>query len=142
MLAAQCLCQECQTSADIANVGNCVLHLFGRYRLRVSPRPHHLVFPSSTTHQSSLVSQVTSMAGATVSVTNTIIGLCSKDAVCFLSSRVLSPQANYTDSATATCRRNLVPTFVDRGVSRGRSGGCPTAVNLIFLDRSHYLSFK
>jgi hypothetical protein len=29
----------------------------------------------------------------------------------------LSPQANYTDWATATCRRNLVPAFVDRGVS-------------------------
>jgi hypothetical protein len=34
----------------------------------------------------------------------------------------LSPQPNYTDLATATCRRNLVPTFVDRGVSRGRRG--------------------
>jgi hypothetical protein len=29
----------------------------------------------------------------------------------------LSPQANW---ATATCQRNLVPTFVDRGVSRGQ----------------------
>jgi hypothetical protein len=29
----------------------------------------------------------------------------------------LSPRANCTDWATATCRRNLVPTFVDRGVS-------------------------
>jgi hypothetical protein len=28
----------------------------------------------------------------------------------------LSPLANYTDWATAICRRNLVPTFVDRGV--------------------------
>jgi hypothetical protein len=27
----------------------------------------------------------------------------------------LSPQANYTDWATATYRRNLVPNFVDRG---------------------------
>jgi hypothetical protein len=26
-----------------------------------------------------------------------------------------SPQMNYTDWATATCQRNLVPTFVDRG---------------------------
>jgi hypothetical protein len=49
----------------------------------------------------------------------------------------LSPQANYTDWATATCRRNLVPTFVDRGVSRGQRGGSPTVVNLSFLDRSH-----
>jgi hypothetical protein len=29
----------------------------------------------------------------------------------------LCPEANYTGWATATCRRNLVPTFVDRGVS-------------------------
>jgi hypothetical protein len=36
---------------------------------------------------------------------------------------------------TATCRRNLVPTFVDRGVSRGQRGGSPTVVNLSFLDR-------
>jgi hypothetical protein len=28
----------------------------------------------------------------------------------------LNPQANYTDWVTATGRRNLVPTFVDRGV--------------------------
>jgi hypothetical protein len=27
----------------------------------------------------------------------------------------LSPQANYTDWSTATCRWNLVSTFVDRG---------------------------
>jgi hypothetical protein len=54
----------------------------------------------------------------------------------------LSPQANYTDWATSTCRRNLVPTFVDRGVSRGQRGGSSTVVNLSFLDRSHYFSFK
>jgi hypothetical protein len=48
----------------------------------------------------------------------------------------LSPRANYTDWSTATCRRNLVPTFVDRGVSRGQRGGSPTVVNLSFLDRS------
>jgi hypothetical protein len=46
-----------------------------------------------------------------------------------------SPRANYTDWATATCRRNLVPTFVERGVSRGQRGGSPTAVNLSFLNR-------
>jgi hypothetical protein len=40
----------------------------------------------------------------------------------------LSPQANYTDWATAICRRNLVPTFVDRGVSHGQRGGSPTVV--------------
>jgi hypothetical protein len=47
-----------------------------------------------------------------------------------------SPGANYTDWATATRRRNLVPTFVDRGVSRGQRGGSPTVVNLSFLDRA------
>jgi hypothetical protein len=52
-----------------------------------------------------------------------------------------SPRANYTDWATATCRRNLVPTFVDREVSRGQRGGSTTVVNLSFLDRS-YFSFK
>jgi hypothetical protein len=54
----------------------------------------------------------------------------------------LSPQANYTDWMTATCWRNLVPTFVDRGVSRGQHGGSPTVVNLSFIDRSRYFSFK
>jgi hypothetical protein len=57
-------------------------------------------------------------------------------------SEALSPRANYTDWATATCQRNLVPTFVDRGVSRGQRGGSPTIVNLSFLDRSRYFSFK
>jgi hypothetical protein len=55
---------------------------------------------------------------------------------------VLSPQANYTDRTTVTCRRNLVPTFADRGVSRSQRGGSPTVVNLGFLDRSRYFSFK
>jgi hypothetical protein len=41
-----------------------------------------------------------------------------------------SPQANYTDWATATCRRNLMPTSVDKGMSRGQRGGSPTVVNL------------
>jgi hypothetical protein len=43
---------------------------------------------------------------------------------------------------TAPCRRNLVPTFVDRGASRGQRGGSPPVVNLSFLDRSRYFSFK
>jgi hypothetical protein len=54
----------------------------------------------------------------------------------------LSPQANYTDCPTATFRRNLVPPFVDRGVSRGQGGGKLTVVNLSFLDRNRYFSFK
>jgi hypothetical protein len=46
----------------------------------------------------------------------------------------LSPQAKYTDWATATFRRNLVSTSADRGVSRGQRGGFPTVVNLSVLD--------
>jgi hypothetical protein len=53
-----------------------------------------------------------------------------------------SPQAIYTDWATATCWRNLVPTFADRGLSRGQRGGSPMVVNLSFLHRSRYFSFK
>jgi hypothetical protein len=37
----------------------------------------------------------------------------------------LSPQANYTDWANATCPRNLRPIFVDRRVSRCQRGGSP-----------------
>jgi hypothetical protein len=44
--------------------------------------------------------------------------------------------------ATDTCWRNLVLTFVDRGVWHGQRGGSPTVVNLSFLDRSRYFSFK
>jgi hypothetical protein len=54
----------------------------------------------------------------------------------------ISPRANYTNWSTATCWRNLLSTFVDRGVSRGQRGGSPTVVNLSFLDRSRYFSFK
>jgi hypothetical protein len=50
----------------------------------------------------------------------------------------LSPEANYTDWTTATCWPNLVPTSADRWVSRGQRGGNPAAINLNFLDRSHY----
>jgi hypothetical protein len=48
----------------------------------------------------------------------------------------LSLQVNYTSWATITCQWNLVPSFVDRGVSRGRRSGSPTVVNLSFLDQS------
>jgi hypothetical protein len=54
----------------------------------------------------------------------------------------LSPQANSTDRATAISRRNLVPTFADRGLSRGQRSGFPTVVNLSFLDRDRYFSFQ
>jgi hypothetical protein len=41
-----------------------------------------------------------------------------------------------------TDRWNLVPTFADRGVSRGQRGGTPMVVNAIFLDRSRYFFFQ
>jgi hypothetical protein len=53
-----------------------------------------------------------------------------------------SPQANYTDSVTATCWRNLVPTFADKGMSRGQCGKSHTVVNLNFLDWSRYFSLQ
>jgi hypothetical protein len=49
----------------------------------------------------------------------------------------LSPQANYTDRTTATCWRNVVSTFADRGVSCFQRGGSPTVVNLSPPDRAH-----
>jgi hypothetical protein len=52
-----------------------------------------------------------------------------------------SPQANYTDWATATGWRILVPNFADRGVSRDQRGGTHAEVNLSFLDRNRYVFF-
>jgi hypothetical protein len=54
----------------------------------------------------------------------------------------LSLQANSTDWSTATCRWNLMQTFVARGVSRGQRGGSLTVIYLSFLDRSRYFPFK
>jgi hypothetical protein len=56
-----------------------------------------------------------------------------------------SPQSNYTDWATVSWWWNLVPTFADRGVSRGHRGGFPTVVNipeplLFFQVAPHLLS--
>jgi hypothetical protein len=59
-----------------------------------------------------------------------------------IDSVAFSPQANYTDWATAICRQILMPTFVDRRVLCGQCGRTPTAVNLSFLDWSRYFSFK
>jgi hypothetical protein len=53
-----------------------------------------------------------------------------------------SPQANYTNWATATCWRNLVLTFVDRGVSCGQCGRSPTIVNLSFSRPEPLLFFQ
>jgi hypothetical protein len=71
-----------------------------------------------------------------------MLSYASLDARNKTNSVAFSPQANYTDCSTATGRRNLVPTFVDRGMSRGQSGESPKVVNLSFLDRSRYFSFK
>jgi hypothetical protein len=35
-----------------------------------------------------------------------------------------------SETSITTCWRNLMPTFADRGVSRGQRGGSPTVVNL------------
>jgi hypothetical protein len=58
-----------------------------------------------------------------------------------------SLQANYTDWATATCWRNSVPTFADRGVSCGQRSGFLTVVNqfsrpepLLFFQVAPHLS--
>jgi hypothetical protein len=53
-----------------------------------------------------------------------------------------SPQANYTEWATATGQQILVPTFVDKGVLHGQCGRTPTVANLSFIDQSCYFSFK
>jgi hypothetical protein len=45
-------------------------------------------------------------------------------------------------TSVAICRRNVVPTFADRGLSRVQLGGSPTVVNLSSLNRSRYFSFK
>jgi isoleucyl-tRNA synthetase len=43
-----------------------------------------------------------------------------------------SAQANYTDLATATERRNLVSTFADWVMSRSRRGGTPRPLISVF----------
>jgi hypothetical protein len=48
----------------------------------------------------------------------------------------LSQQANYTDWATATCRRNLVSTFVDRGVSHFSNFGLLSQLGILNVYKS------
>jgi hypothetical protein len=60
------------------------------------------LFPAQPTHSSARVRQGTSGAPTSLRIIKT-------------NSVALSPQANYTDWATATCRRNLMSTFEDRG---------------------------
>jgi hypothetical protein len=49
---------------------------------------------------------------------------------------VFSPQANYTDWAIDNGRRNLVPTFSDRGVPRDQGNGSPPPLNSIFYTEA------
>jgi hypothetical protein len=53
-----------------------------------------------------------------------------------------SPQANYTDWATATVWRILMPTFAGRGVSRGQHCRTPTVINFSVLHWSRYYFFQ
>jgi hypothetical protein len=53
----------------------------------------------------------------------------------------LSPRANYTDRATAACRRNDCQLFADRGC-HVVSVTDPYGRSLGFLDRSRYFSIK
>jgi hypothetical protein len=53
----------------------------------------------------------------------------------------LRPQANYTDRATAACRRSLCQLLRINGVTWSAQL-IPTAVNLGFLDRSRYFSIQ
>jgi hypothetical protein len=66
-----------------------------------------------------------------------VLSTCSQDKDKQINSVALSPRANYTDWATATWRQNLVPTFVDRGVSRDQRDGSPMAVNLTGQQCEH-----
>jgi hypothetical protein len=53
----------------------------------------------------------------------------------------LSPRANYTDRATAACRRSDCQLFADRGC-HVVSVTDPYGRSLDFLDWSHYFSIK
>jgi hypothetical protein len=77
-----------------------------------------------------------------VTLAQTVANMAQSHPIQKKTSVTFGPQANYIDSATATCWRNLVPTFADRGVLRGQRGGSSTVVNLSFLDRSRYFFFQ
>jgi hypothetical protein len=54
---------------------------------------------------------------------------------------VFSPQANYTDWATSSCWRNLVPTFADIDVSRGQRGESPRSlISVFYTGAANFLS--
>jgi hypothetical protein len=58
-----------------------------------------------------------------------------------LNSVAFSPQANYTDRATAACRRSYCQLLRIDGVAWSAQL-IPTAVNFGFLDRSRYISIQ
>jgi hypothetical protein len=45
---------------------------------------------------------------------------------------VFNPQSKYIDRTAAAFQQNLVPTFVDRGVSLGQCGGSPQPLISVF----------
>jgi hypothetical protein len=53
-----------------------------------------------------------------------------------------SPQANYTVWSTVAGRQILLPTFADRGVSRGQRDRPPRTLISVCLDRSRYFFFQ
>jgi hypothetical protein len=58
-------------------------------------------------------------------------------------SEAFSPQVNYTNWTTVTCRRLLMSPFADGvGGSRGQCCGRRTAVNLSYPDRSRHFFFQ
>jgi hypothetical protein len=59
-----------------------------------------------------------------------------------LHSAAFGQQANYTDCATTAGRRILVPTFADRGVSRGQRRCSPRPVVSVFYTPAATLSFE
>jgi hypothetical protein len=95
------------------------------YNENMMGKPKHSgnIRPSATSHIIYDLTLVRTQAGEYI----TLILLT-------LYSLAFSPQANYTDWATTTCQRILVPNVVDGGGgSRGQRGGTPKVVNLILL---------
>ena len=56
--------------------------------------------------------------------------------------RGLSPRGDYTDRAAAALSAKLVPTFADRGVSRGQRNGSPRPLVSVFWTGAATFLFK
>jgi hypothetical protein len=126
---------------------NCVVRsLFFMVRGLLAPHPTPCHWSAAVY---SLYSQLASIAGGHPSIHNMWMfqamvtrGTLLHHTQTKTNSMAISPRVNYTDWATATCRRNLVPTFVDKGVSGGQRGRSLTVVNLSYLDRLHHTHKK